>query len=183
MWHRQHPAGALWQVGGIGGGGEVQDAGDTCMPMANSSWSMARTINIVIILLIKINKTQIHPIKNPWGGQGEDCFLIVNVLIMGCIYQHTCHWCLITQPDSLESLAASCLFIKQPSGIPRNITGHLEWCVLESLEMAFSICETKFPFLGYKKLKFNTVNLLLKSFSALRQKKLLVHGVRKERKE
>ena len=47
-----HPKPVLWDNlegwGGEGGGGGVEDGGgtDTCVPMANSCWCMAKTITI-----------------------------------------------------------------------------------------------------------------------------------------
>ena len=47
----QHPKPVLWDNlegwGGEGGGRGVQDLGDTCIPVANSCWCMAKTVTIL----------------------------------------------------------------------------------------------------------------------------------------
>ena len=52
VWCRKPKASALWQPKqvrwhGEGGGREVQEGGDICIPMADSYWRMAETITIL----------------------------------------------------------------------------------------------------------------------------------------
>ena len=50
VWHREPKASALWQPrewGGEGDGRQVQEAGNICIPMADSCWCIAENITIL----------------------------------------------------------------------------------------------------------------------------------------
>ena len=50
VWHREPKASALWQPrewGGEGGGRQGQEAGNICIPMADSCWCIAEDITIL----------------------------------------------------------------------------------------------------------------------------------------
>ena len=48
----------LEESDGVGGGREVQEGEDICIPMADPCWCMAETNNIVTILQLKIKKNK-----------------------------------------------------------------------------------------------------------------------------
>ena len=48
--------GALWQLRSVGGGREIKEGRDICVPMPDSSWCMAKTNTILL--------SNYPPIKN-----------------------------------------------------------------------------------------------------------------------